>query len=97
MTYYTYKIQFVDAHGNPSIVSQTRACEDADYTTSLNETKLIVSQQAWAVNGFVLVSQYTESTTIITQSEYNKLVGDPSGAVPIDNWDPNVPLENEII
>jgi len=87
MIYYTYKIQFVDAHGNPSIVSQT----------SLNETKLIVSQQAWAVNGFVLVSQYTEATTIITQSEYNKLVGDPSGAVPIDDWDPNVPLENEII
>ena len=94
MIYYTYKIDYTDNNGHVSTVSQTRACEDVDYPTSLDDTKLIVQQQAWALNNFVLVAVYTDSTTIITEAEYNKTVSDPAGAEPIENWDPDVPLND---
>jgi hypothetical protein len=94
MIYYTYKIDYTDNNGHVSTVSQTRACEDVDYPTSLDDTKLIVQQQAWALNNFVLVTVYTDSTTIITQAEYNRIVSDPNGSEPIENWDPDVPLND---
>jgi hypothetical protein len=92
MIYYTYKIQFTDFNGHDCVVSQTRACEDIDYPTNLEETKLIVSQQAWAVNNFDLVTDFTEATTNITLAQYNKIVLDPDGAIPIPDWDPTQPL-----
>jgi len=95
MIYYTYKIQFTDFNGQNCVVSQTAACEDVDYPTSLDETKLIVSQQAWAVNGFDLVTTFTDTVTNITLAEYNKIVIDPSGAEPIPDWDPTQPLNIE--
>jgi hypothetical protein len=95
MIYYIYKIEFTNANGNPVSISQARSCEDADYDVSLEETKLIVSQQAWANNDFALVSDYTESTSNISASQYNIIVTDPSEIVPIDNWDPTQPLNNE--
>jgi hypothetical protein len=95
MIYYTYKIQFTDFNGHNCVVSQTRGCEDIDYPTNLEETKLIVSQQAWAVNNFDLVTDFIETTTNITLAEYNKIVIDPSGPEPIPDWDPTQPLNNE--
>jgi hypothetical protein len=95
MIYYIYKIEFTNADGNPISISQTRSCEDAEYNVSLDETKLIVAQQAWANNDFALVSQYTESVSNISVSQYNSTVTDPSQIAPIENWDPTVPLENE--
>jgi len=95
MIYYTYKIQFTDFNGQNCVVSQTRASEDIDYPTNLEETKLIVSQQAWAVNNFDLVTDFTETTINITLAEYNKIVIDPSGLEPIPDWDPTQPLNNE--
>jgi len=92
MIYYTYKIQFTDFDGHNCFVSQTKACQDADYATSLDETKLIVSQQAWAVNNFDLVTSFSETITNITLAEYNKIVSDPNGAIPIPDWDPSIPL-----
>lgn len=68
-----------------------QGCEDVDYATSLDETRLIVQQQAWAVNDFNLVTDYTENTNTITLAQYNGLVSDPNGAQPIENWDPNNP------
>lgn len=96
MIYYTYKIQFTDFDGHDCVVSQTAACEDINYATSLDETKLIVSQQAWAINGFSLVTDFTETATNITLAEYNKIVIDPNGAEPIPDWDPTQPL-NDLI
>jgi len=95
MIYYTYKIQFTDFNGKNCIVSQTRACEDIDYPTNLEETKLIVSQQAWAVNNFNLVTNFTETATNITLTQYNRIVLDPNGAEPIPDWDPTQPLVND--
>jgi len=95
MIYYTYKIQFTDFDGRDCTVSQTRACEDINYTANLDETKLIVSQQAWAVNNFDLVTNFTETVTNITLAEYNKVVIDPNAAEPIPDWDPTQPL-NEL-
>lgn len=92
MIYYTYKINFVDQNGDPVSVSQTKSCEDIDYPTSLDECKLIVAQQAWAVNNFVLVTSFTETVSSISQAEYNTIVIDPNGAEPIPDWDPNTPL-----
>jgi hypothetical protein len=92
MIYYEYKIKFTNVYGNPCEVSIPRKCEDIDYPTSLEETKLIVQQQAWAVNDFNLVTVYTEETNNITVSQYNASVGDPDGAHPIENWDPEIPL-----
>jgi hypothetical protein len=94
MIYFTYKIQFIGSDTHTYTVAQTKACEDVDYDATLDEAKLIVTQQAWAVNNFVVVTSYTETTTIITELEYLKLVADPDGAYPIDNWDPEIPLEN---
>lgn len=94
MIYYTYSISFINQNGDSVSVSQTKSCEDVDYPASLDECKLIASQQAWALNNFVLVTVYTDSTTIITQAEYNRIVSDPNGAEPIENWDPDVPLND---
>jgi hypothetical protein len=96
MIYYIYKIEFTNADGNPVSISQARSCEDIDYDVSLEETKLIVTQQAWANNEFTLVTDYTESTSIISASQYNIIVTDPSEIAPIDNWDPTEPL-NDLI
>jgi hypothetical protein len=92
MIYYTYKIEYTDVNGHLSTVSQTRACEDVDYLTSLDETKLITQQQAWAVNNFNLVTSYTENVTNLTLSQYNSIVLDPDSVEPIPDWDPNEPL-----
>ena len=92
MIYYTYRIQYTDNNGHPSKVSQTRACEDIDYPTSLDDTKLIVQQQAWALNNFDLVTAYTETTTNITLAQYNAIVLDPTSVEPIPDWDPNEPI-----
>lgn len=92
MIYYTYKIQFTDFNGHDCVVSQTNACEDANYTTSLDETKLIVSQQAWAVNNFDLVTDFTETVTNITLAQYDAIVLDPDSVEPLPDWDPNEPL-----
>lgn len=92
MIYYTYKIEYTDINGHLSVISQTRACEDIDYPTSLDETKLITQQQAWAVNNFNLVTSYTESVTNITLSQYNAIVLDPESVEPLPEWDPNEPL-----
>lgn len=92
MIYYTYKIQYTDNNGHPSSVSQTRACEDVDYAASLDDTKLIVQQQAWALNNFDLVTAYTETTTNITLAQYNAIVLDPTSVEPIPDWDPNEPI-----
>jgi hypothetical protein len=91
MIYYEHKISFTNVYGNPCVVSMPQRCEDADYATSLEETKLIVQQQAWAVNDFHLVTVYTEETNNITASQYNASVADPDGAQPIPDWDPNNP------
>lgn len=95
MIYYTYKIDYTDNNGHPCSVSQTMACEDVDYNTSLDETKLIVQQQAWALNNFNIVTTYTETTTNITLAQYNTIVTDPTGAQPIPGWDPNEPINPE--
>lgn len=92
MIYYTYKINFVNQHGDQTSVSQTKACEDVDYDTSLEECKLLVAQQSWAINDFILVTSFTETTTIITLAEYNVIVSDPTGIEPIPDWDPEIPL-----
>lgn len=92
MIYFTYKIQFTTGDGHFSTVAQTKSCEDVDYDVTLDEVKLIVTQQAWALNNFTLVTTYTETTTIITESEYLKIVADPTGIEPIPDWDPEVPL-----
>ena len=92
MIYYTYKIDYTDNNGHISNVSQTRACEDADYNTSLDETKLIVQQQAWALNNFNLVITYTEVITTLTLAQYNAIVLDPFSVEPIPDWDPNQPI-----
>ena len=92
MIYYTYKIDYTDNNGHVSSVSQTRACEDIDYPTSLDDTKLIVQQQAWALNNFNLVTTYTETTTNITLAQYNAIVLDPTSVEPIPDWDPNEPI-----
>lgn len=91
MIYYSYKINFTNVYGNQCEVSMPQMCEDIDYATSLDETKLIVQQQAWAVNEFTLVTEYTEATSTITLAQYNSLVSDPNGAQPIEDWDPNNP------
>jgi hypothetical protein len=92
MIYYIYTITFTNLNGNPTTVSQTRSCEDADYTANLEETKLIVAQQAWANNEFTLVSDYTETIASISESQYKAIVSDPNDIAPIDNWDPEIPL-----
>jgi hypothetical protein len=53
---------------------------------------LLVTQQAWAVNSFDLVTDFTETTTIITLAEYDKIVTGPHTDVPIPDWDPEIPL-----
>ena len=95
MIYYTYRIQYTDNNGHPSSVSQTRACEDIDYPTSLDDTKLIVQQQAWALNNFDLVTTYTEKITNITLAQYSAIVLDPASVEPISGWDPNEPIITE--
>lgn len=92
MIYYTYKINFTNDLGEPCVVSQTKSCQDIDYASSLDECKLIVTQQAWAINNFVVVTNFTETTSIISQAEYNVIVNDPNGAEPIPDWDPDTPL-----
>lgn len=92
MIYYTYKIQYTDDNGHDSSVSQTRSCEDIDYPSSLDEVKTIVQQQAWALNNFNLVTNYTETISNITLAQYNAIVIDPTSVEPIPNWDPNEPI-----
>ena len=92
MIYYTYKITYTNVNGQSCTVSQTSACEDIDYPTSLEETKLITQQQAWAMNDFILVTSFTETVTTITVEQYNAIVFNSTMVEPIPDWDPNEPL-----
>jgi len=94
MIYFTYKIQFTNAEGHPCSVSHTKSCEDIDYDATLDQVKLLVTQQAWAVNDFDLVTSFSETITNLTLAEYNKIVMGPNTDVPIPDWDPSVPLNN---
>lgn len=94
MIYFTYKIQFTNADGHPCSVSHTKSCENVDYDATLEQVKLLVTQQAWAVNNFDLVTNFSETINFITLAEYNKIVTGPNTDVPIADWDPSVPLDN---
>jgi hypothetical protein len=95
MIYYKYIYTFTDDSQKDSTITIVEKCEDADYTTSLESTKLIVRQQIYLIYGKLFDG--VETVTTITLAQYNALVKGEDILEPIPDWDPNQPTNEEPI
>jgi len=95
MIYYKYTYTFTDDSQNNSTITIVEKCEDANYTTSLESTKLLVRQQIYLINGKLFDG--VEVISIINLTQYNLLVKGEDILEPIPDWDPNQPTDEESI
>lgn len=95
MIYYKYTYTFTDDSQQNSTITIVEKCEDADYTTSLESTKLIVRQQIYLIYGKLFDG--VENVTTLTLAQYNALVKGEDILEPIPDWDPNQPINEEPI
>ncbi len=72
MIYYKYKVNYVNKLNTNTEVLATRSCEDIEYDTHLQETKLIVQQSVLDSNGNI--PTINEEIIFITENEYNQIV-----------------------
>jgi hypothetical protein len=72
MIYYKYTYTFNDNDSQKVVMSITQKCEDVDYPTSLEDTKLIVQQQMYLIYSKTFVG--TENTETLTLAQYNAIV-----------------------
>jgi hypothetical protein len=95
MIYYKYTYTFTDDSQKNSTITIVEKCKDADYTTSLESTKLIVRQQIYLI--YDKLFDGVENVTTITLAQYNALVKGEDILEPIPDWDPNQPTNEEPI
>lgn len=95
MIYYKYIYTFADDSQKDSIITIVEKCEDADYTTSLESTKLIVRQQIYLI--YDKLFDGVENVITMTLAQYNALVKGEDILEPIPDWDPNQPINEEPI
>jgi phage tail tube protein FII len=72
MIYYKYTYTFNDDDSKKVVMSITQKCEDVDYPTSLEDTKLIVKQQMYLIYSKTFVG--TEDIATLTLAQYNAIV-----------------------
>lgn len=90
MIYYQYIKSYTNPQGLLSRVTLTRSVQDADYSTHLEETKLIAQQQVF-INDGVLPSIFTETINTLTEAQYNLIVNGPDDIAP----DPDIIIPEE--
>jgi hypothetical protein len=95
MIYYKYTYTFNDDSQQNSTITIVEKCEDADYTTSLESTKLIVRQQIYLIYGKLFDG--VEQVVTMNLTQYNILVKGEDILEPIPDWDPNQPINEEPI
>jgi hypothetical protein len=95
MIYYKYIYTFTDDSQKNSAITIVEKCEDADYTTSLESTKLLVRQQIYLINGKLFDG--VEVISVINLTQYNLLVKGEDILEPIPDWDPNQTINEEPI
>jgi hypothetical protein len=95
MIYYKYTYTFTDDSQQNSTITIVEKCEDADYTTSLESTKLIVRQQIYLIHGKLFDG--VEQIVTMNLTQYNILVKGEDILEPIPDFDPNQPINEEPI